>query len=279
MSSTGATIEALAGSIERVTFHNPDSGFAVLRLKVKGRTELVSVVGHLPSAAEGEYVEARGWWVIDKEHGQQFKATTMRTTHPSSPEGIEKYLGSGFIKGIGPHFAKKLVQRFGQQVFEVIERNPERLTEVRGIGVARQERITKSWHDQRVVREIMVFLQGHDVGTARAVRIYKTYGDDAIGIVKKNPYRLAYDIKGIGFKTAAELASRLGVGSDHGNGGSSDLSGADGSGSTDTPQPSNEALPDFTLTDVNANSARHQEAVSPREYLGQISAWYFGHST
>ena len=110
MSSTGSTAEALTGSIERVTLHNPDSGFAVLRLKVKGRTELVSVVGHLPSAAEGEYVEAQGWWVIDKEHGQQFKATTMRTTPPSSPEGIEKYLGSGFIKGIGPHFAKKLVQ-------------------------------------------------------------------------------------------------------------------------------------------------------------------------
>lgn len=135
----------------------------------------------------------------------------MRTTHPSSPEGIEKYLGSGFIKGIGPHFAKKLVQTFGQQIFEVIENHPHRLTEVRGIGSARQARITKSWHDQRVVREIMVFLQGHGVGTARAVRIYKTYGDDAIGTVKENPYRLAYDIKGIGFKTADELAARLGV--------------------------------------------------------------------
>lgn len=187
MSSAGTTTEGLAGSIERVTFHNPDSGFAVLRLKVKGRTELVSVVGHLPSAAAGEYVEAQGWWVIDKEHGQQFKANTMRTTHPSSPEGIEKYLGSGFIKGIGPHFAKKLVQSFGERVFEVIEKQPERLTEVRGIGVSRQDRITKSWHDQRVIREIMVFLQGHGVGTARAVRIYKTYGDDAIGIVKQNP--------------------------------------------------------------------------------------------
>ncbi len=211
MSSTGSTTEALAGSIERVTFHNPDSGFAVLRLKVKGRIDLITVIGHLPSAAAGEYVEAEGWWVIDKEYGQQFKAATMRTTHPSSPEGIEKYLGSGFIKGIGPHFAKELVQTFGEQVFEIIEKQPERLTEVRGIGVTRQERITKSWHDQRVVREIMVFLQGHGVGTARAVRIYKTYGDDAIGIVKQNPYRLAYDIKGIGFKIADELAARLGV--------------------------------------------------------------------
>lgn len=214
MASTGSTTEALAGSIERVTFHNPDSGFAVLRLKVKGRVDLVTVVGHLPSASAGEYVEAQGWWVIDKEHGQQFKAQAMRTTHPSSPEGIEKYLGSGLIKGIGPHFAKKLVQTFGEQIFEIIENQPQRLTEVRGIGAGRQQRITKSWHDQRVVREIMVFLQGYGVGTARAVRIYKTYGDDAIGMVKQNPYRLAYDIHGIGFKTADELAGRLGVDKD-----------------------------------------------------------------
>jgi exodeoxyribonuclease V alpha subunit len=211
MPPTDKTADSLTGSIERVTFHSSDSGFAVLRLKVKGRSELVTVVGHLPSAAVGEFVEASGAWVINKEHGQQFKASAMRTTHPSSPEGIEKYLGSGFIKGIGPHFAKRLVHAFGLQVFQVIEQEPGRLTEVPGIGPGRQERITTSWHDQRVVREIMVFLQGHGLGTARAVRIYKTYGDDAIGIVKQNPYRLAYDIKGIGFKTADELAGRLGV--------------------------------------------------------------------
>ena len=211
MSTTATTPETLVGTIERVTFHNSDNGFAVLRLKVKGHRDLVTVVGHLASAVGGEYVEASGRWVIDKQHGQQFKADSMRTTHPATPEGMEKYLGSGLIKGIGPVFAKRLVGTFGEKVFEVIEKEPTRLTEVSGIGPTRYERITKSWHDQRVIREIMVFLQGHGVGTARAVRIYKTYGDDAIGMVKENPYRLAYDIKGIGFKTADELAGRLGV--------------------------------------------------------------------
>ncbi len=211
MSTTATTAEALEGSIERVTFHNPDNGFAVLRLKVRGHRDLVTVVGHLASAVAGEFVEASGRWVIDKQHGQQFKADSMRTTHPATPEGMEKYLGSGLIKGIGPVFAGKLVQTFGEQVFQVIADQPDRLVEVRGIGPTRRERITRSWHDQRVVREIMVFLQGHGVGTARAVRIYKTYGDDAIGIVKQNPYRLAHDIRGIGFKTTDELAGRLGV--------------------------------------------------------------------
>ena len=211
MSTTATTAEALEGSIERVTFHNPDNGFSVLQLKVRGRRHLVTLVGCLASATAGEFVEASGRWVIDKQHGQQFKADSMRTTHPATPEGMEKYLGSGLIKGIGPVFAGKLVQTFGEQVFQVIADQPDRLVEVPGIGPTRQERITKSWHDQRVVREIMVFLQGHGVGTARAVRIYKTYGDDAIGIVKQNPYRLAHDIRGIGFKTADELAGRLGV--------------------------------------------------------------------
>jgi hypothetical protein len=188
--SIGST-EGLTGSIERVTFHNPDNGFAVLRVKAQHVRDLITVVGHLPSATAGEYIEASGQWVVNKDHGQQFRADAMRTTHPATAEGIEKYLGSGFIKGIGPHFAKQLVQTFGRQVFEVIEHEPARRTEVAGIGPTRQERITRSWRDQRIVREIMVFLQGHGVGTARAVRIYKTYGDDAIGLVKQNPYRLA----------------------------------------------------------------------------------------
>jgi exodeoxyribonuclease V alpha subunit len=132
-------------------------------------------------------------------------------THPHTPAGIEKYLGSGLIKGIGPHFAKKLVETFGLKVFDIIGKLPGRLTEVHGIGPTRAERITASWRDQRVIRDIMVFLQGHGLGTARAVRIYKTYGDDAIGLVKQNPYRLAYDIHGIGFKTADELAAKLGI--------------------------------------------------------------------
>lgn len=149
--------------------------------------------------------------MVDKEHGQQFKAEVIRTTHPATPEGIEKYLASGLIKGIGPVLAAKLVGAFGIQVFEIIEDHPDRLSELHGIGPKRQERITESWREQRVVRQIMIFLHQHGLGTARAVRVYKTYGDDAIGAVKENPYRLAHDIRGIGFKTADQLAERLGI--------------------------------------------------------------------
>ena len=211
MSTTATTTGTVEGTIERVTYHNTENGFSVLQVKVRGRRDLVTVVGHLAAAIAGEFVETTGRWVIDKQHGQQFRADSMRTTHPSTPEGMEKYLGSGLIKGIGPVFAGKLVRTFGEQVFEVIAGQPDRLSEVPGIGPTRQERITGSWHEQRIVREIMVFLQGHGVGTARAVRIHRTYGDDAIGAVKQNPYRLAHDIRGIGFKTADELAGRLGV--------------------------------------------------------------------
>ncbi len=164
MSTAAATTGAVEGTIERVTYHNADNGFAVIQLNVRGRRDLVTVVGCLAAAIAGEFVEASGRWVIDKQHGQQFRADSMRTTHPSTPEGMEKYLGSGLIKGIGPVFAGKLVQAFGEQVFEVIADQPGRLIEVPGIGPTRQQRITQSWHEQRVVREIMVFLQGHGMG-------------------------------------------------------------------------------------------------------------------
>ena len=140
--------ESLVGSIERVTFHNADNGFAVLKTTVKGHRDLVTVVGHLAFAIPGEYVEAEGRWIVDRNHGQQFKADSIRTTHPGSPEGMERYLGSGFVKGIGPHFAAKLVETFGVKVFEIIDKKPERLTEVHGIGKTRQERIASSWHHQ-----------------------------------------------------------------------------------------------------------------------------------
>ena len=214
MTRPSTTPETLAGNIERVTFHNPDNGFAVLKVAARGHRGLVTVIGHLAMAVAGEFVEASGKWVIDKEHGRQFKTDSMRTTHPSTPEGMEKYLGSGLIKGIGPHFAKKLVGAFGADVFNVIEDQPDRLAHVPGIGPVRRERITASWHDQRVVREIMVFLQGHGVGTARAVRIHKTYGDDAIGAVKNNPYRLAHDIRGPGCPKQGARHYRL-QGQDH----------------------------------------------------------------
>jgi exodeoxyribonuclease V alpha subunit len=204
-------VEKLHGSIERVTFHSEASGFCVLRVKVKGYREPVTVVGSAASVTAGEYIECLGCWINDRQHGQQFKAITLKSVPPTTLEGIEKYLGSGMVKGIGPHFAKKLVKAFGEQVFEVIEQTPERLLELPGIGKKRQERVTSAWAEQKVIREIMVFLQSHGVGTSRSVRIYKTYGDQAIDKVRENPYRLALDIHGIGFKTADALAQKLGI--------------------------------------------------------------------
>lgn len=203
--------ERLSGSIERVTFHSPESGFCVLRVKVRGERELVTVVGSAASVTPGEYLEAEGWWVNDRQHGLQLKAVELRVIPPRTLDGIERYLGSGMVKGIGPHFARKLVRAFGEQVFDVIEDSPERLLELEGIGPKRQKRVTDAWAEQKVVREIMVFLQSHGVGTARAVRIYKTYGEQAVEQVRENPYRLALDIHGIGFKTADTIAGRLGI--------------------------------------------------------------------
>src|SRR5438093_3066438 len=203
--------EHLTGAVERVTFHSEETGFCVLRVKVRGHRDLVTVVGTAATITPGEYIEGQGVWVNDRTHGLQFKTQALRVVPPSTLEGIEKYLGSGMVKGIGPHFAKKLVQAFGAQVFDVIEQTPERLTELEGIGPKRKKRVVEAWEAQKIIREIMVFLHSHGVGTARAVRIYKTYGSDAIVRVRENPYRLALDIHGIGFKTADTLAQRLGI--------------------------------------------------------------------
>lgn len=203
--------ECLTGGIERVTFHSPESGFCVLRVKVRGERDLVTVIGAAASVTPGEYLEAEGWWVNDREHGLQFKAVDLRVIPPRTLEGMERYLGSGMVKGIGPHFARKLIGAFGEGVFDVIQDHPERLLELEGIGPKRQKRVTDAWAEQKAIREIMVFLQSHGVGTARAVRIYKTYGDAALELVRANPYRLALDIRGIGFKTADTIAGRLGI--------------------------------------------------------------------
>jgi exodeoxyribonuclease V alpha subunit len=204
-------MEQLTGAVERVTFHSEETGFCVLRVKVRGHRDLVTVVGTAATITPGEYIEGQGVWVNDRTHGLQFKTQALRVVPPSTLEGIEKYLGSGMVKGIGPHFAKKLVQAFGDQVFDVIEQTPERLTDLDGIGPKRKQRVVEAWEAQKIIREIMVFLHSHGVGTARAVRIYKTYGNEAITRVRENPYRLALDIHGIGFKTADTLAQRLGI--------------------------------------------------------------------
>jgi exodeoxyribonuclease V alpha subunit len=203
--------ERLTGAIERVTFHSAETGFCVLRVKVRGERELMTVVGSAASVTAGEYLEAEGQWITDRQYGLQFKAQQLRIVPPSTLDGIEKYLGSGMVKGIGPHFAKTLVRAFGESVFEVIEQQPERLRTLPGIGPKRQERVTRAWAEQTVIRAIMVFLQSHGIGTARAVRIYKTYGEESVERVRENPYRLALDIHGIGFKTADSLAERLGI--------------------------------------------------------------------
>ncbi len=206
-----STQEVLAGLVERVTFHNDENGFCVLRAKARGHRDLVTVIGHAATISAGEWITASGEWVNDHTHGQQFKARFMRTSAPTSIDGIEKYLGSGMIRGIGPVYAKKMVRAFGEKVFDIIEAEPDRLREVTGIGPVRAKRITDAWAEQKIVREIMVFLHSHGVGTARAVRIFKTYGSDAVQVMTENPYRLARDIRGIGFKTADAIAMKLGI--------------------------------------------------------------------
>ena len=210
-SPAAAPREALAGLIERVTFHSPETGFCVLRVRARGQRDAVTVVGHAASVAAGEWVTASGDWVNDRTHGLQFRAAFLRTAAPTSAEGIERYLASGLVRGVGPVYARALVQAFGSSVFEVVEASPARLREVRGVGPRRAERIAAAWAEQKAVREIMVFLHEHGVGTARAVRIHRAYGAEAIAVISDNPYRLARDVRGIGFKTADALAGRLGI--------------------------------------------------------------------
>ena len=155
---TPTTQETIAGLVERVTFHNVENGFCVLRVKARGHREMATVIGHAATISAGEWVTASGEWINDRTHGQQFKARFLRTSAPTSVDGIEKYLASGMIRGIGPVYAKKLVRAFGEKVFDVIEAEPDRLREVPGIGPVRAERITTAWAEQKVVREIMVFL-------------------------------------------------------------------------------------------------------------------------
>jgi len=206
-----STKEYLSGNIERITYHNSDNGFCVLRVKVKGHKDLVTVTGSVPSISAGEYIKCSGIWHNDRNHGKQFKADFLKSLPPDTLEGIERYLGSGLIKGIGAHFAKRLVSAFGDKVFDVIENKPDLLSTVEGIGKIRAQSICTNWQDQKIIREIMIFLQSHGVGTTRATRIYKTYGEKAIEIVSKNPYQLAKDIRGIGFVSADAIAGNLGI--------------------------------------------------------------------
>src|ERR1700755_2617777 len=208
---TSAPTEVLAGLVDRVTFHNAENGFCVLRVKARGQRDPISVIGHAAMISAGEFVQASGSWINDRTHGVQFRASFLKAPPPTTVEGIEKYLGSGMIRGIGPVYARKLVRAFGESVFDVIEQEPGRLREGTGIGPKRAGRITAGWADQKVIREIMLFLHSNGVGTSRAVRIHKTYGVDAVQLISENPYRLARDIRGIGFRTADQIAAKLGI--------------------------------------------------------------------
>lgn len=203
-------MEYLSGVVERITFSNEENGFSVMKIKSKGFFDLVTVVGNLAAVNVGAVVKLKGEWKNDSKYGRQFTVSDYREMVPATIVGIEKYLGSGLIKGIGPVNAKRIVRQFNENTIRVIEEEPDRLIEVEGIGLKRVEMIKKAWQEQKEIKNVMLFLQSHGVSTAYAVKIYKTYGAESVSIVKENPYRLADDIWGIGFKTADRIAQKLG---------------------------------------------------------------------
>lgn len=203
--------ETLEGLVELITFHSDETGFCVLKVKARGFRGTVAVIGKVPRIDVGEWIKAKGKWIIDRKHGRQFQAEHLEAVVPNSLEGIEKFLGSGLIKGIGPVYAKKLVDTFGLGVLDVIESRSAELERVEGIGTKRRQQIKESWKAQKTVREIMTFLFANGVSTGRAFRIYKAYGEEAINKVRLDPYCLARDIHGIGFQTADQIAARLGI--------------------------------------------------------------------
>jgi exodeoxyribonuclease V alpha subunit len=221
-------MDTLSGAVERITFYNPENGYTVLRLRPDthlgqrltnksslNSEGLATIVGNLPELSPGEHLRLQGQWDNHPKHGLQFKAEVCEQTLPATIAGIQGYLGSGMIKGIGPRFAERIVTRFKEETFNVIETAPERLLEVPGIGEERTKKIITAWEEQKQVKEIMVFLHGHGVSTNLAVKIYKTYGDAALETVQKNPYQLERDIYGVGFKTADRIAQALGLPADH----------------------------------------------------------------
>ena len=203
-------MEALRCIVERITYQNEKNGYSVIRCRAKDYRELITVVGMMPEVHVGSVLSLTGKWKLDPKFGRQFAAETVEETLPATVYGIEKYLGSGLIKGIGPKFAKRIVSAFGEDTLRIIEEQPEELLKINGIGPLRVERIKKSWAEQREIKNIMLFLQGHDISTSHATKIFKTYGENSIAVVQENPYRLADDIWGIGFHTADTIARKLG---------------------------------------------------------------------
>ncbi|MFW6113096.1 MAG: helix-hairpin-helix domain-containing protein, partial [Thermodesulfobacteriota bacterium] len=202
-------LAALEGVVERLTFADPESHYAVVRLKVKGRRDLVTVVGPLAGAREGEQLQLKGRYEVHPKYGEQFKVTWWFAVLPATEAGIQRYLASGLVKGIGPELAKRLVEHFGPETLEIIDHTPERLKEVSGIGDKRIGQITRDWQEHKAARKVLVALQGLGLSLGFATKIYKQYGDQALEVATANPYQLALDIQGLGFATADRLASRL----------------------------------------------------------------------
>ncbi len=206
-------MEQLRGIVDRITFQNEENGYTVARLQVEGQRggEPVTIVGETLSMNPGESVVLEGEWTTHKQFGQQFKISSYQMIHPSTVEGMRRYLGSGLIKGVGPVTAKRIVNHFGEESLAVIESDPERLAEVEGLGPKRAKLIVKAWAEQQEIHNVMLFLQSHEVGTGYAVKIWKKYGQEAVSMIQDNPYRLAVDVWGIGFLTADRIAQKMGV--------------------------------------------------------------------
>lgn len=213
-SAKDSPVGILRGQIERITYTNEENGFTIAKLRVLGRPGLVTVVGNIMAPTPGEILEMRGAWTTHPRYGEQFKIATYQSKVPATVAGIERYLSSGLIKGIGPVMAKRIVSRFGDQTLEVIEKHLHRLAEVDGIGRKRIGMIGKAWEEQREIRNVMLFLQSHGVSSGYATKIFKQYADRSIQVVRENPYRLATDIFGIGFVTADQIAEKLGFSKD-----------------------------------------------------------------
>jgi exodeoxyribonuclease V alpha subunit len=222
-----SNLKTLSGVVERITFQNEENGYTVARLlpdrqdgksaplNSKGTDNLITLVGSMPGVVAGEALELTGFWQNNSTHGWQFNVQNYRSVLPATAQGIRKYLGSGLIKGIREKTAEKIVAYFGLETMEVLENQPERLSEVPKLGQHKAGIIARAWVEQKAIKEVMVFLQGQSITTSLAVRIYKQYGDASITIVKNEPYRLARDVYGIGFKTADKIAGNLGFGEDH----------------------------------------------------------------
>ena len=209
-------METLEGNVERITYYNAENGYCVLRLqpnqlRLGGRNQLVTVVGNMPELQPGENVKLMGEWMMHAKHGRQFKAETVIQLRPATIEGMKRYLGSGLIRGVGKKTAESIVDFFGADTLDVLDRQPERVTEVPGVGKVRAKSIAKSWSEQREIKEVMLFLQSHGVNTSLALRIYKQYESQALEVVQEDPYRMVKDVFGIGFLTADRIAQEIGL--------------------------------------------------------------------